>query len=357
MAQTRSRSRISPTSTASSVQARSSSASGIGQPGRGPGRAAGPPGPHRPATPSAPSAPPRPARSVAAPPPAAVRRQSPPAPPGWPGWSVPAKTASAASRCPVTSYGVPSAGQQAWSQVSDHQRDPSTYNASFTSRGGSASTSPVRSGAGRLGLLAVGEEHELVRSVLPGQVAELARAARRRASPAGRSIRATRRDGAARGRRPSPATRDGWKPSWNGIRPSRSGAPRARSRTRLSVGSGPPDEAAATPPRPAQPAAHRTDRPADGARYQRHQEVDSCRQDADPDPPSFRCRRRICGQRDTASQACGQPRLQPPFALHPLRYRGRNHGRARGRPLRNGIRPPRTLVPALDAARRARPRR
>ena len=40
---------------------------------------------------------------------------------------------------------MPSAGQQAWSQVSDHHRDPSTYTASMTSRAGSARTNAIRS--------------------------------------------------------------------------------------------------------------------------------------------------------------------------------------------------------------------
>ena len=142
---------------------------------------------------------------------------------------------------------------------------------------GSAVDQPGQEGSGRFGLGAVGEEHELVASVLPDQVAGARpRTPRRLGRRAGRSGRSARRG--PTGRRPSPATRADGSPAGTGSGP----AGRARRApavvTRASVGSA-VRQAAPHPPRPDQSAAHRTSRSAGG---QDSASRWSCREDAEP---------------------------------------------------------------------------
>ena len=170
---------------------------------------------------------------------------------------IPAKTASAASRWPATSYGGALgraaglvAGQRPPARPVDVQGVVHQPRRQRLHQSG-------EQGPGRLRLVAVGEQHQLVDPVLPGQVAELAgelgRRGRRPAGPSGRPARPGRQR-----RKTDTSDSAGWKPSWNGIRASRS-AGAAGPQPDAVVGSqlDRPTQAAAHPPRSTQPAAHR----------------------------------------------------------------------------------------------------
>ena len=274
----------------------------------------------------APSAPPRPARPAGAPRPAVVRRPCPPAPPGWRGWSSPAKTASAASRCP--DHVVRRALGRAAGLVAG-QRPPAgavDVQGFVHQPRRQRLHQPGQEGAGRFGLVAVGEEHQLV---APGAAGPGPRSSARQARPPRsrrrRSIRATSAMVRPRTKTVHQRLDRGWKPSWNGIRPSRSGAPRARSRTRSSAGSDRPSEAAPHPSGPTQPAAHRTTarpigrtpRTAKAPRKGLMPAGCGSRPAVVPLPSE------ICGQRDTGlRKPVDKPCAAAPVPLHPLRYRG-----------------------------------
>ena len=149
---------------------------------------------------------------------------------------IPAKTASAASGWLATSYGVPSAGQQAPVTGQRPPARPVDVQGVVDQPGGSSSTSPVSNCRAGSGLAAVGEEHQLLarfcRARLRGASPRTPPRLRRRQVHPGDQ----RRSGPS-ARRPSPATRGGGTPAGTGSGPA--GRPRRApaAGTRSSVGS------------------------------------------------------------------------------------------------------------------------
>ena len=171
-------------------------------------------------------------------------------------------------------------------------------------------------GPSRVRLGAVGEQHQLVDRRAAGPDRGAGRRTRPPRSGGGRSTRAVILTWPERTKTVT-SDSTGWKPSWKGIRASRSAGPRARSRVRSSLSSASaaaPSRAAAHPPRRLIGAAR------SAVRSGRKQ--GSCRQDADPRAPRAGPAE-ICGQRRSAPAAAVD---KPAASLGPAAIPWSEHG-------------------------------